>query len=214
MQSNSEVQNIIERILSKQYDEKDILVLQNALLYRTELQELREILLGQGKNNVLQIGNDNINIGNARDIQIGNNTYNYLDVKTIQEAIQKSISDSLLEGFKNLSPDEFNGSYAVKSSVVYRHLTAINEYPTLSFLEPVFPNKLKTILGIKNTPIIFTNNQILNYIQDFTIESGNTFFINSTFRSASGIEYCTNNNNFTKRGRYDLNSTNTRSVES
>jgi hypothetical protein len=209
MQSTSEVQNIIERILSKQYDEKDILALQSALLYKIELQELREILLGRVKNSVLQIGNDNINIGNARDIQIGNNTYNHLDVKTIQEAIQKSISDGLLEGFKNLSPDEFNGSYAVKSSVIYRHLTAINEYPTLSFLEAVFPNKLKTILGIKNTPIIFTNNQILNQVQDFTIESGNTFLINSTFRSASGIHYCTNNNNYTKGGNYDRISKNT-----
>ena len=202
MQSNSEVQNVIERILSSQYDEKDILVLQNALLYRTELKELREILLGQGESNVLQIGSDNINIGNARDIQIGNNTYNYLDIKTIQEAIQKSILDGLLEGFKNLSPDNFSGSYSVKKSVIYRHLTAINEYPTLSFLEPIFPSKLKTVLGIKNTPIVFTNNQILNYIQDFTIESGNEFLIAATFRCASGINYYINNNNVTKRGRY------------
>ena len=204
MQSTSEVQNIIELILSNQYDEKDILLLQNVLLSRSELQELREVLLGQGKNSVLQIGSDNINIGNARDIQIGSNTYNYLDIKVIQEAIQKSILDGLSEGFKNLSPDDFSGNYSVKKSVIYRHLTAINEYPTLSFLEPIFPSKLKTVLGIESTPIIFTNNQILNLLQNFAIESDNEFLISGIFRSASGIRYCINNNNFTKRGNGDL----------
>jgi hypothetical protein len=198
MSSISKIQTLIERILSKNYDSEDIANLENELLYNEEFENLRDTFI-RGNKNILQIGNENINIGTARDIQIGNNIYPALSVKAIQEALHEAVLKGLSEGFKDLSANDFMGNYSVKKSISYRHLTGINEYPTLSFLEPEFPNKLKTILGIKKTPIIFTNSHVLAQLEKFTVESGNEFLISCILRPAT-ITYCINDNNYTKSG--------------
>lgn len=203
MLSVSEIQSIIERILSKTYNEEDIRNLENTLLYNEEFENLREVLLIRGNKNVLQIGNKNINIGKARDIQIGNNIYQAPSVKAIQEALHDSVLKGLSEGFQGLSPKDFRGNYSLKESIIYRHLMGVNEYPTLSFLQDEFPEKLKTILGINNTPIIYSND-ILTRLEKFSIESGNEYLISYFFKGAS-IKYNINNNNYTRTGNCHMN---------
>lgn len=203
MISISEIQTIIERILSREYNEDDIKNLRDTLLHNEELENLRDILLIRGNNNVLQTGARNINIGKVRDIKIGENIYQAPSIKAIQEAIHDSVVKGLSEGFKGLSANDFSGNYAIKDAIVYRHLTGINEYPTLSFLEDEFPEKLKTILGINTTPIIYSNN-ILAQLEKFAIESGNEYLISCIFEGAS-INYHINKDNYTRTGGYHIN---------
>jgi len=79
----------------------------------------------------------------------------------------------------------------------HRHLTSINEYSVLGFLNEEFPYKLLEILRIEGTPLIYQNS-VLECVERFAIESGNSDIINSSYHATSGvvISYCIN-----QRGR-------------
>lgn len=68
----------------------------------------------------------------------------------------------------------------------HRHLTSINEYPVLGFLNEEFPYKLLDILRIENTPLIYQNS-VLECVEIFAIESGNLDLINSSYHATSGV---------------------------
>lgn len=195
-----EIQAIFDRILEKQSSEEDIQILLDKILSNENLQYLCEKLFIPTNTKVQQIGSGNINIGQARDVQIGSRIYESPSVKEIQQAIYNSVSTALSEGFKGLSASDFTGDYSIGNSIIYRHLTTINDYSTLAFLENEFPEKLKTILGINTTPLIYTDNGVLNRLEDFTLNSGNKFLVSYRFRGVSGIQYAINNSNTTKTG--------------
>lgn len=73
-----------------------------------------------------------------------------------------------------------------EETLSYRHLTSINEYPVLGFLNNVFPSKLLDILRIENTPLIYQNS-ILESVEIFAIESGNSDLIDSSYHPRSGV---------------------------
>jgi hypothetical protein len=75
----------------------------------------------------------------------------------------------------------------------HRHLTSINEYSVLGFLDEEFPYKLLDILKIEGTPLIYQNS-VLECVERFAIESGNLDLINSSYHATSGvvISYCIN----------------------
>ncbi|MCC3409972.1 MAG: hypothetical protein JGK17_31445 [Microcoleus sp. PH2017_10_PVI_O_A] len=75
----------------------------------------------------------------------------------------------------------------------HRHLTSINEYSVLGFLDEEFPYKLLDILKIEGTPLIYQNS-VLECVERFAIESGNLDIINSSYHATSGvvISYCIN----------------------
>lgn len=68
----------------------------------------------------------------------------------------------------------------------HRHLTSINEYSVLGFLNEEFPYKLLDILRIEGTPLIYQNS-VLECVERFAIESGNLDIINSSYHAASGV---------------------------
>lgn len=68
----------------------------------------------------------------------------------------------------------------------HRHLTSINEYPVLGFLNEEFPYKLLDILRIENTPLIYQNS-VLECVEIFATESGNSDLINSSYHAESGV---------------------------
>ena len=111
----------------------------------------------------------------------------------------------LLKGFRSQSASEFEGEYCSQKSISYRHLTGINEYPTLSFLEPIIPKKVTTILGINNTPIIHTDNPVFRNIERFSKESVNEKLISDKYHqphpeNGPNISYTINQAGFTKEG--------------
>ena len=111
----------------------------------------------------------------------------------------------LLKGFGSKLASEFKGEYSSQQSISYRHLTGINEYPALSFLEPIIPRKLTTILGIDNTPIIHTANPVFENIERFRKESGNENLILDKYHqphpeNGPNISYAINQFGCTKEG--------------
>jgi hypothetical protein len=187
---SSEIKAIIDRILANNYTESDI-------------NSLRETIIATGNQNVLQKGRYNANISEARDIQLhlGDRIYQGATVEAIQEALCQSVFKGLSEGFKGLTASEFQGEYFCQESILHRHITGINEYSTLSFLEPVMPKKLTTILGIDNTPIIYTNNPVFELLEKFVRESDNESLITHNYHPSRGISfsYCINKNGYTKQ---------------
>lgn len=84
----------------------------------------------------------------------------------------------------------------------HRHLTSINEYSVLGFLTEEFPYKLLDILRIEKTPLIYQNS-VLECVERFAIESGNSDLINSSYHATSGvvISYSINQRGRTFSGR-------------
>lgn len=75
-----------------------------------------------------------------------------------------------------VSYEDFSGKYLIDGNIQYRHLTARGWYSSLAFLEPVFPDHLKNILGLKYTPIIHTSSPAYQSIIHFINETGNEIF--------------------------------------
>jgi hypothetical protein len=70
--------------------------------------------------------------------------------------------------------------------ISHRHLTSINEYPVLGFLQEQFPSKLLEILRIKDTPLIYQNSIIEN-VERFALETGNSSLIDSSYHDTSEV---------------------------
>jgi hypothetical protein len=68
----------------------------------------------------------------------------------------------------------------------HRHLTGINEYPVLGFLSENFPYMLLDILRIENEPLIYRNS-VLDCVEKFVNESGNSDLISSSYHAESGV---------------------------
>jgi|JFJP01.1.fsa_nt_gi Uncharacterized protein containing caspase domain len=93
--------------------------------------------------------------------------------------------------------------YIRKEKIQVRHLTALNEYPTLSLLEPTLPEKLTQILGLENPPIIYTKNPIFESIENFKTETGNQTLISEyDYEKGAQIGYSSNINDRTTQGGY------------
>jgi hypothetical protein len=188
--SSSKIENIIDRILDRTYTESDLNI-------------LRDAIMASGDQNVLQKGRYNANITEARDIQLhlGDRIYQGATVEAIQEALYQSVVKGLSEGFKGLTASEFQGEYFCQELILHRQITGINEYSTLSFLEPIMPKKLTTILGIDNTPIVYTSNPVFENLEKFVRESGNESLIPHKYHP-SRVPYfssCINDNGYTKQ---------------
>jgi hypothetical protein len=90
----------------------------------------------------------------------------------------------------------------------HRHLTSINEYPVLAFVNDTFPDDLLNILGIEKMPFIYQNS-VLESVENFKIGSGNLDLINSSY-NASGfitISYTLNHGGHTFSGHNYRDST-------
>ncbi|NMG21666.1 hypothetical protein [Brasilonema bromeliae] len=187
--SSEEIEAIVKRILDKTHTESD-------------LNTLRHIMLINGDKNTLQIGKTNIDIRKARDItiQVADCIYQGDTAVAIQQAVHESVLKGLSEGLKGLSASDFPGEYSLKESIIYRHITGVNEYSTLSFLEEIMPNKLTTILGINHTPIIYTDNPVFKSLENFAVGTGNEFLISYKYHPKTNfyISAALNNNGYTK----------------
>ncbi|MBW4495955.1 MAG: caspase family protein [Oscillatoria princeps RMCB-10] len=93
--------------------------------------------------------------------------------------------------------------YIRKEKIQVRHLTALNEYPTLSLVEPTIPEKLTQILGLENPPIIYTKNPIFESLENFKTETGNETLISEyDYEKYAQIGYSSNINDRTTKGGY------------
>jgi hypothetical protein len=63
---------------------------------------------------------------------------------------------------------------------------SLKEYSVLGFLTEEFPYKLLDILRIENTPLIYKNS-VLESVERFAIESGNSDLIHSSYHATSGV---------------------------
>lgn len=208
MTSFLEIQEIFERILAKTHNKEDLAKLYTAINFEETLSPLRDIIFINGNSNNIQQGNNNISIAKARDVQlkVENFTYQGRKLETIVEVlhqhIQTYIKKGFDEGFKGLSVSSFQNDYSTDKVISCRHLTGLNEYPVLSFLEPLLPKKLTTILGIEQTPIVYIDNPIIESLKKFREETGNQLLISWKYHPHTGanILYTINNNGTTKKG--------------
>lgn len=186
--SSEEIEAIVKKILNNTYTEYD-------------LSTLRHTMLISGNRNTLQLGKTNIDIGKARDItiQVADCIYQGNTAVAIQKAVHESIVKGLSEGLKGLSANDFPGEFSVKESIIYRHITGINEYSTLAFLEEIMPKKLTTILGISHTPLIYTDNPIFNSLEKFAVGTGNEFLISYKYYSGFFFTAAVNSNGYTNK---------------
>ena len=96
--STDDLQTIIDRITNKQYTEEDITLLQQLVTDNPEI--------------ALQLGKYNVNIGEGKEIHIGDRTYNRLDDQTIQalvKAIQQTTPKNVPTQFQSLIADKTEG---------------------------------------------------------------------------------------------------------
>lgn len=191
----SDLKTIIKRILSKSYTQYDIGHLCELVLKTDEFVNLRELLFLHNSDNALQLGN----VTDTSSYRIGRDTYSKESIQQIRDITRQYSQQFLSEDFQEISSVDFQGDYSQQDFIEYRHLTGVNEYPTLSFLEDELPQKLMTILGINNTPIIYRGNSILSSLERFANESNNKYLLTYKFVGAN-ITYSINNNNLTRRG--------------
>jgi hypothetical protein len=93
----------------------------------------------------------------------------------------------ILHKFFLSNPSDLLDDDMTKTGIIsHRHLTGINEYPVLGFLQEQFPYKLLDILRIESTPLIYQNS-VLESVERFAVETGNSNLINSSYHDMSGV---------------------------
>ncbi len=200
MTSSSEIKDIFERILTNTCTEEDLKNLRRELLYNEALSSLKDSILVNGNSNLIQQGNENFAVRIDNIIYQGNNLEKIVEV--LNQHLETYIKKGLDEGFNGLSASNFKNEYSTDKGISCRHLTGLNEYSVLSFLEPIFPKKLTTILGIEQTPIIYIDNPIIESLKKFTEETGNQLLVSYKYHpQASAIfSYTVNYDDTTKKG--------------
>jgi hypothetical protein len=195
----SYIKDAFQRILSNEHSKYDLGILIRSIIRpkSDEDDNIKRIFI-LGNNNVIQYGNSNVST-----LQIDNSTYNKKELDIILNALRKHLQEenniACNEDCQNLEPRDFPTESIIKEKISYRHLTGLNEYSTLSLVENGMPVKLRTILGIKKPPIVYTDNPIIENIRKFQRETGNYLLINYEYNNAT-MSHATNTSGQTTTG--------------
>jgi hypothetical protein len=196
----SYIKDIFQRILSNQHSEYDLRAVIHSIIRprSDEYDDIRKVFIITGNNNVLQYGDSNVST-----LQVDGSIYEKRELDIILDALSKHLQEVknivYEKGCEDLESRDFQAKNTTCEKISYRHLTGLNEYSTLSLVEEEMPAKLRTILGIEKTPIIYTDSPIIESIRKFQKETGNQFIISYEYNSAS-MEYATNTNGQTLTG--------------
>jgi hypothetical protein len=188
----SYIKDVFQRILSNQHSEYDLsAVIRSIIRPRSnEHDDIRKVFTITGNNNVIQYGNSNIST-----LQVDGSIYDKRELDVILNALSKHLQEVknivYKKGCEDLEPRDFQVEKTACEKISYRHLTGLNEYSTLSLVEEEMPAKLRTILGIEKTPVIYTDSPIIENIRKFRRETGNQLLISYEYNNAT-MTYATN----------------------
>lgn len=192
---------ILDRIADYKYTQEDLWYLAESL-WDEKLEWLRESLETsvsiRGNRNLIQQGDGNISL------VIDGINYDEGSLEKIAQIFIKYIENfkikSTQTGFKESSTISFKSNNIISTEIIsYRHLTGLNEYPVLAFLEPTIPKKLITILDLEKTPIIYSDSMVMRSIEKFRDETGNKLLVSLRYNIGVGLKFAINDTSRTKK---------------